>query len=577
MQKKYHFILYIFLLPFFTQGQSIITPFENSDSEASATYFEAISYYKVLANTYNNISIQDIGPTDTDYPLSIVYYSGDKSFDINKWKADGKMILLINNGIHAGEPDGIDACMMLLRDAATAKIKIPSNIVLAVVPVFNIGGCLNRNSYSRANQNGPKEYGFRGNAQNLDLNRDFMKLDSKEARTLVQFMRKLDPNIFIDNHVSDGADYQHIMTLLVTQHNKLGGETGKYMNDSFVPLIYADMKKKGYDLVPYVNDFNATPDKGWREFYDPPRFGSGYAALWQTMAFVPETHMLKPYRQRVAATYQLMRSFIKMAAEHADEIKAARNNDRKKLQDKKEFALSWQVDTTKYTMIPFKGYEAGYKPSKVSGLPRLYYDRRKPYTKQVPFYNHFTGTQKVTAPKAYVIQQGWNDVIDRLKCNGVHMQKLERDTVMYVMAPYIGNFQTLPKPYEKHYLHSKIDYIGLLEPLQFIAGDYIISVNQPAKRYLIESLEPNAPDGFFAWNFFDAVLQQKEYFSDYVFEDTAARIIERVPGIKKMLEEKNKADTNFAKNGAAQLDFIYRHTQYCEPVNMRCPVFRIEY
>jgi len=576
MQIKFHFILYIFLFPLVVQGQSIITPFEKSDSLESATYFEAISFYKQLAKSFYEIQIQDIGPTDTRYPLNVVYFSNNGNFDLNTWKQQHKMILLINNGIHAGEPDGIDASMMLIRDAVTGKIKIPANVVLAVVPVFNIGGFLNRNNSSRANQNGPKEYGFRGNAQNLDLNRDFIKLDSKEARTLVGFIRDLDPDIFIDNHVSDGADYQHIMTLLVTQHNKLGGETGKYMNNTFVPNLYADMKKRGYDLVPYVNDFNSTPDKGWREFYDPPRFGSGYVALWQTMAFVPETHMLKPYRQRVAATYQLMLSFIKTASQQAAEIKTARDNDRKKLQDKTEFAISWHADTTMHTMIPFRGYTPGYKPSEVSGQQRLYYDRTKPFSKEVPFYNHYIATEKVKAPKVYVIQQGWVDVIDRLRYNGVVMQMLDNDSTMTVTSYHIEKYETIPTPYEKHYLHKNISVSIQNEKIKLLKGDYLIPVDQPAKRYLIETLEPTAPDGFLAWNFFDAILQRKEYFSDYVFEDTAAKMLENNTVLKNMLEEKKKADTNFAKNADAQLDFIYRNSRYCEPVNMRYPVFRIE-
>jgi hypothetical protein len=576
---KFIGIISLLIVSVLAGAQSFITPFESSDSLESATYFQAVSFYEKLDKQYKTIAIEyDLGPTDADYPLSVVYYDGDEPEILSpaEWKKKGKTIILINNGIHPGEPDGIDACMMLMRDAATGKINIPKNIVIAVIPVFNIGGCLNRNSYSRANQNGPKEYGFRGNSQNLDLNRDFMKLDAEETRTLVRFMRWLDPDIFIDNHVSDGADYQHVMTLLATQHNKLGGETGSYMNNTFVPMIYADMKKRGYDLVPYVNDFSSTPDHGWREFYEPPRFGSGYVALWQTMAFVPETHMLKPFRQRVSATYQLMLSFISTAALHADDIKTARNNDREKLLQKKEFTLDWKVDTTRSTPVTFKGYEAEYRPSKVSGQPRLFYDHNKPFTKQVPFYNYYVASKKITAPKAYVIPQGWSDVIERLECNGVYMYRLRSDSTMTLTTYRITKYETVPAPYEKHYLHRNINVTVQNEKVKLLKGDYIIPVNQPAKRYLIEALEPTAPDAFLAWNFFDGILQQKEYFSDYVFEDTAASILQRDNSLKLLLDNKSKADSSFQKNGAAQLDFIYRHSPYYEPSNMRYPVFRID-
>ena len=554
----------------------LITKFEQSKGLETATYNEVIAYYQQLDKLFPTIKMEDIGPTDADYPLNAVYYDKDRNFDIKKWKAEGKLILLINNGIHPGEPDGVDASMMLLRDAADGKMKIPDNIVLAVIPVYNIGGALNRNSYSRANQNGPEAYGFRGNAENLDLNRDFIKCDANETSSLVQLFHRLDPDLFIDNHVSDGADYQHVMTLLVTQHNKLGGEVGKYMNDTLVPLLYKDMQQRGYDLVPYVNDFEATPENGWTEFYDLPRFSSGFASLFQTFAFVPETHMLKPYKQRVDATYALMESFIKTASENADAIKAARAEDRKTLEQKTELDIDWKPDTTKSTMITFKGYESGYKPSKVSGMPRLYYDRSKPYTRQVKFYNQFTASKTVIVPKAYVISHGWHDVIQRLEWNGVKMDKLEKDTTMQLTVYRIEKYETVQHPYEKHYLHKNAIVSAHKETIKLLKGDYIIPTDQPTRRYLVETLEPTAPDAFFAWNFFDAVLQQKEGYSDYVFEDEAAELLKKNPELQKMLDEKKKSDEAFAKNGDAQLKFVYQHSPYFEPEFMRYPVFKIE-
>ena len=553
-----------------------MAPYEQSEGKQSATYAQVIDYYRQLSSRYSTLKLEEIGGTDTYYPLHVIYYSNDSHFDLASWKKQGRMILLTNNGIHPGEPDGIDACMMLLRDAASGKIKVPDNVVLAVIPVFNIGGALNRNSYSRANQNGPEAYGFRGSAQNLDLNRDFIKLDARETRSLEQLFRRLDPDVFIDNHVSDGADYQHIMTLLATQHNKLGGATGKYMDKTFVPMIYADMKKKGYDLVPYVNDFSTTPDHGWTEFYDLPRFSSGYAAMWQTMAFVPETHMLKPYKQRVEATYALMRSFIKLAAANADAIQEARIQDRTSLAKKTELTLNWKADTTKYAMIPFKGYTPEYKKSEVSGQRRLHYDHEKPFTKEVPFYNHFIATEKVSVPRAYVIKQGWVDVIERLKWNDVAMQQVDHDTTLELTVYHIDKYETVPHPYEKHYLHRNVQVQKSTEKIKLIKGDYIIPTDQLAKRYMVETLEPTAPDAFFAWGFFDAVLQEKEYFSDYVFEETAAKLLKNDAQLRQLLEEKQRTDTAFAKNGAAQLEFVYKHSKYAEREYMRYPVFRLE-
>lgn len=574
MRNLFLFILTLLLFNK-ANAQLPLTPFEKSDGKQTATHAEAINFYTDLSRMFLTVRIKEAGPSDANEPLHIVYYNNSADFDIDKWKAAGNLIILINNGIHPGEPDGIDASMMLIRDAAYGKIKIPDNVMLAVIPIFNVGGALNRNNYSRANQNGPEEYGFRGNPQNLDLNRDFIKMDAKETQTLVKLFHELDPDIFIDNHVSDGADYQHVMTLLSTQHNKLGGAMGTYLHDTFEPLIYADMKKRGYDLVPYVNHFGSTPDKGWQAFHEGPRFASGFAALFQTYAFVPETHMLKPFGQRVKATYTLMRSMIKLASQNISEIRYTRLQDRKTLADAGKLVIEWTVDTTQFENVTFKGYEAGYKPSEVSGAPRLYYDHDKPYTKQVPYYNTYAPSKTISIPQAYVIQHGWSRVIKRMKRNGVKMRKIAADTTMQLDVYYITDYQTVSKPYEGHYLHSNVKVKSYKQQVKLLAGDYIISTNQPAKRYIVETLEPTAPDAFFAWGFFDALLQRKEYFSNYVFEDEASGLLKENPALKKELEDKKKSDPVFAKDGAAQLDFIYCNSRYCEPVHMRYPVFRL--
>ncbi len=206
------FISIIFISFLSTASFAQLTRFEKSDGKESATYFETIDYYRQLDKSYPQILLKEMGSTDAGYNLHIVLFSANGSFDTAVWRKQNKVIILVNNGIHPGEPDGIDATMMLFRDLAIGKLKMPANVVLAAIPVYNIGGCLNRNSNSRVNQNGPLEYGFRGNSQNLDLNRDFIKADSREALSFAQIFHYVQPHIFIDNHVSDGADYQHTFT-----------------------------------------------------------------------------------------------------------------------------------------------------------------------------------------------------------------------------------------------------------------------------------------------------------------------------------------------------------------------------
>jgi Zinc carboxypeptidase len=568
--------LIIFFAIFFLQKiQAQQTPFEKSNGLQTATYFEAIDWYKQLDKKYNEVLVKEIGMTDAGFPLHLVLVSSDGKFDAAQWHQQKKAVILINNGIHPGEPDGIDASMMLVRDVVTKKIALPNNIALAFIPVYNIGGCLNRGSTSRANQNGPLEYGFRGNAQNLDLNRDFTKCDSKEAKAFAQIFHELNPDILIDNHVSDGADYQHTFTLLTTQYDKLGEDIGNWLRHTFEPELYGGMEEKGWDICPYVNFETADVEKGMEMFYDPPRYSSGYAALFGTIGFVPETHMLKPFKDRVYSTYAFMQTIIEEAYTQNKELKNEISKNRKEWQQEKTLPLSWKVDSTHYDKVAFKGYEQAYKPSDATGLQRMYYDRTKPFTKEVKFFNEFAPKNFISVPKAYIIPQGWHAVIDLLKINHVSMTPFKKDTLLEVEAYKIEEYKSSPRPYEKHHKNYAVKTSTSTQKIKMLKGDYIIYLNQPANRYLVEMLEPTGDDSFFAWNFFDAILQQKEGYSDYRWDDVAAEVLKNNPSVKEKLEAKKKEDEKFATSASAQLDFIYKNSSYYEPAHNRYPVYRL--
>ncbi len=560
----------------FSTSAQFLTPFEKSNGKQTATYFECIDYYKSLARSYSTIKIITGDTTDAGYPLHLVLFSADKNFNLQNWHKQHKVLVLVNNGIHPGEPDGIDASMLLLRDLAQGKLKMPDNVVLAIIPVYNIGGSLNRNSFSRVNQNGPESYGFRGNAENLDLNRDFIKADSKNAFAFEKFFQQLDPDIFIDNHVSDGADYQHTITMLTTQHNKLEGEIGNFLHDIFEPALYKGMQQKNWSMCPYVNFEESSLKEGWQAFYDPPRYSSGYASLFETIAFVPETHMLKPYADRVKSTYAFMQTVIEQASKFSNDIISKRKASLDAIKQQKDFALSWKVDSSKFDMIDFKGYDTSMKISEVTGLPRYYYDHSKPFEKHIKFYNYYTPSISVQKPKAYIISQGWYKVIERLKLNHVVMHQLKHDTTIAVEYYTVEDYKSLSRAYEDHHFNNNIKLSTHDDSIHFLKGDYIIYTGQNADRYIVETLEPLGDDSFFAWNFFDAVLQRKEYYSDYRWEDIAAAYIKLHPEVKDQLEEKKRSDTAFAASSEQQLYFVYTHSPYSELGYMRVPVFRIK-
>lgn len=552
------------------------TRFEKSKGTETATYAEVMEYYKALDKSSPNILVREEGSTDAGIPLHLVLVSNDKSFDPAKWHAKNKVVIMINNGIHPGEPDGIDASMMLVRDIKDKKVALPDNVVLAIIPVYNIGGCLNRNSSTRVNQNGPVEYGFRGNSQNLDLNRDFTKNDSKEAKSFAQIFHWLNPDIFIDNHVSDGADYQHTMTLITTQYDKLGPVAGRWLKDTFEPQIYAGMKDKNWDLIPYVEFDGADFNKGIDMFYETPRYSSGYAALFGTFSFIPETHMLKPYDQRVKSTYDLMVTFINKASSNAKELITKRKEAAAQITVQKDFPLRWKIDRTQSTMITFKGYESDSSLSEATGLKKMFYNHEKPYTRQIRYFNSFAPDNIIEKPKAYIIPAGYYDVIERMKLNGVAVKMLGKDTTINVAAYHIDDYKSRAAAYEKHHANYAVKVTKAQQQIRFLKGDFMIEMNQPGNRYIIEMLEPTGDDSFFAWNFFDGILQQKEGYSDYRWEDIAANVLKADPALKARLDEKKKAEPDFAKSPGAILNYIYKNSIWYEKAHLRYPAYRVE-
>ena len=551
------------------------THFEKSNGLETATYQQTIKFYYNLAEVYPEISIKAIGETDSGEPLHLVTLNLDAVFDFSKIKEHDKRILLINNGIHPGESDGIDATMMLIRDIVQGKIEAPKQTVLATIPIYNIGGSLNRNSTTRTNQNGPKEYGFRGNARNYDLNRDFIKCDTKNTRTFARIFHLVKPDVFIDNHVSNGADYQYTLTHVFTQHNKMGNDLGDYIHTEIMPTLKQKLLEKNWDITPYVNVFNQVPEEGFSQFMDYPRYSTGYATLFNCLGVMVETHMLKPYKQRVEGTYELMKSMIDITEEQGDKISELRNSALANFQSKKTYPLDWIIDTTKTTTLNFKGFEGHFIESKITGANRLKYDRTKPFTKKISYQNYFKPSLEVKIPDAYIIPQGWHNVIDLLKLNAVKMHVLKRDSTITVESYKIEDYKTREMPFEGHYLHYKVTVSKNNQNITFKKGDVIIKTAQPSFRYIIETLEPQAPDSFFNWNFFDTILQQKEWVSPYVWEDLALKILDKNPKLKVEFEEKKKNEKDFTDQWYAQLDWIHKQSKYYEKAHLQYPIYRL--
>lgn len=555
---------------------SFLTPFEEKENY-SATYFETIAFYKLLERKFSkNIKMVEVGMSDSGRPIHTVILSENEANTPEKARAQGKQVLFVNNAIHPGEPCGIDASMLLVRDYLMDEKLLENlkSVTIVLIPIYNIGGALNRNSTTRTNQNGPEAYGFRGNSQHLDLNRDFIKCDSRNAMTFNDVFTQWMPDILVDNHTSNGADYQYTMTLIPTQHNKLAKPLADLMNGDMLPFLFENMDKAGWEMTPYVYAQD-TPDEGIAGFLDLPRYSSGYASLFNCISFMPETHMLKPYKNRVQSTYVFMDLMLKYMVANETKLKKAKLDANKLIQTQTTFAINWELDFSKVDTITFKGYTAKYKPSEISGLDRLYYDINEPYEKLIPHFNYYKPTQTIEKPKAYVVPQSAWRVLERLKNNKIEMTQLETDEVFEVEISYIEDYKTGKEAYEGHYLHSNVKLKKTIQKVEYKAGDFIIYTNQIKNRYIVETLEPQAPDAFFAWNFFDGILQRKEYFSSYVFEDLAVEILEKNPTIKTALENKKATDEKFAASAYAQLMFIYERSEFSEANYLRYPIGKI--
>lgn len=579
MVGRYLFILSILLLlacesETEDKTENYTTPFELSDGTESATYEQAIELYMELAKEFPQVHIQTIGETDSGFPLHFVTYNKDAEFNYQKL-AEEKTVILVNNGIHPGESDGIDASLLLFRDLAVEKLAPPENVVLITIPVYNIGGALNRSQKTRVNQNGPAVQGFRGNARNYDLNRDFIKADTKNSRTFSEIFHLVQPDIFVDTHVSNGADYQYTVSHLFTQPDKLGGKAGEFLEEKMIPDLESRMEIMGQSVTPYVNIFNKPPDNGFSQFLDHPRYSTGYAALWNAFGLMIETHMLKPYDKRVKATYDFISAILDFAQAEHEQIKSIRQAARTRHQQWSSYPVKWALDSTKYRKLNFEGFRADTIPSSITGKNRLKYRQDEPFTREIAYYNSYSPLDSVAIPEAYVISKEWEEVIDLLSLNRVGFSELQNDTIMEVESYRIGAYKTYPNSYEGHYPHYETEVESSKVRRQFQQGDILVPTDQYGIRYILEVLEPMAPDSFFNWNFFDPILQRKEGFSPYVFEDLANEILESNTVLRDSFYARKERDKTFNDDAQAQLNWIYRQSDYYERSHLQYPVYRI--
>jgi hypothetical protein len=572
--NNYHLWILLCLWSQFTFGQ-INHIYESNQSMDYQTLIDA---YQYLSDNFPRAQLRTEGNSDLGLPIYSFIIDYDANFKANSKENKEKAVLLINNGIHAGEPCGIDASLKFAEELLTLEVyeKYLKNTVVCIIPAYNIGGIMNRSCCSRVGQNGPELYGFRGNAKNLDLNRDFIKTDSQNMRVFAKIFHTWDPDIFIDTHTTNGSDHQYTMTLLATQKDKLQPPLRDLLEHKVLPELYSAMDAKNMEMVPYVNCIGKTPLSGIKDYLETPRYSTGYAALFNTIGFVTEALKYKPYNDRVKHTLGFEHSTLAWMSLNKSLLLKTRQVAKKQVINNEEFTLNWELDTHQHKMIDFKGYESTYRKSAYGrNDSSLVYKSNKPFTQKISYYNSYKARTVINKPRTYIIPQSASEVIALLKVNNVKFDQLIEDTTLWVDAYRIKDYKSTNKPYEGHYLHYdiKIEKDSLYK--KFYKGDIMVPTNQSGNRYIIETFEPQAHDSYFAWNFFDYVLQQKEWFSPFSFEPIATRVLKNNPKLADQIAKMKTEDFDFANDRAKQLRFIYEHSDFYEDTHNLYPIFRL--
>jgi hypothetical protein len=538
------------------------------DENRSLTWEEAISFYKDLDQRYEEATLLEMGMTDAGRPLHLFIISSGGESDPAAIHSQGKAIVLINNGIHSGEPEGIDASARFAADLLANKDgmkKYLRNCSVAIIPVYNIGGALTRSRYWRINQNGPEEKGARRNSRFLDLNRDFVKQDSREARAFAEIYRILDPDVFLDTHTTNGSDHQFTVTLIATQPEKMHPEMEQFYRNEMLKELYTRMKETlKNEMVPYVQYTERGEIKAITGFEESAYYSTGYSSLFNSFGFMTETLVYKPYPERVKGTLQFITELVRYTSLNHKEILRHRAEANRRTLEAKEFVLDWEQDTTRWDLIDYHGYSYEERTAPISGRKSGFYNRDKPYTEKIRYYNYFNPALTVTVPDAYIVPFAWEDVIERLAVNGVQMSQLQNDTTLTVETYYIDAFEPARRATQGHYFNSGVRLRTVVQEVEYFRGDYIVPVNQRSKKYILTMLEPQSESGFFAWNFFDSFLEGQDWYSVWGFESHLKELLDHDPALRESFEKAKSGDPKVASDPVAQLQWLYQHTPASE-------------
>lgn len=574
--------------PFLLTGQNPWETFyEKSGCNKTPGYVETIDFCQRLADFSPIITMSNFGTSAQGRNLPFLIADKDGLSDPQMIRESGRIIVLIQACIHPGESEGKDAGLMLLRDLAVPSIasangnlvSILDRVSILFIPIFNVDGHERFGPFNRINQNGPDEMGWRVTANNLNLNRDFLKADAPEMRAWLTFFNFWLPEFFIDTHTTDGADYQYALTYLVETFGDMDEGLTQWSKENFIPRLERGMEKSGYPVFPYVDFRNwHDPRSGLISEVAPPMLSQGYTALRNRPGLLIETHMLKPYQVRVSATYACLVSSLGILSEEVEKLKTLEQRADAFVMGpdflKTAFPLQFQTIENDSVMVPFRGYDYTLEKSSISGGSWFNYSDR-PAVMNLPWFNHCQPVFSVNLPQAYIIPAEWQNVIRLLEVHGIRIKRLETAQKVPISTYRFKNPKWQVNPYEGHHPLTQLDYDEISEVREFPAGSAVVEVSQQAARIIAHLLEPKGNGSLVYWGFFDAVFEQKEYAENYVLEKMAVSMLNNDPLVKAEFEEKKATDTLFAKNPQQILYWFYAKSPYIDQRRGIYPVGRI--
>ena len=556
------------------------TFFEKSNYRKTPRYAETIEYFKKFEKHSPFARLISIGKSAEGRDIFVLIVSKDRAFSPELAHKTGKVVVFIQSGIHAGEIDGKDASMILLREILITKEKSNylDNVILLVMPIFNVDGHERMSPYNRINQNGPDEMGWRTNAQNLNLNRDYMKADSPELKAWLKFFNKWLPHIFVDCHVTDGADYQYTITYSCERYGNVHPLLGDWIKEKFVPFLEAEVQQKGYLIAPYVWFKDDEIKNGIIDGVTSPRLSTGYVAIQNRIALLIETHMLKDYKTRVFATLTMLDAVIRKAnqvgKELVDLIKMVDNKTIEEIGIKKNYlSLKFQASQD-FVPFNFKGIKYIKIPSKISGKERIIYTGEK-FEVEIPLFNKPIAIDSVKAPEFYIIPRAYFNIIEILKLHGVKVEIFESPQKFLVEKYRFSENPTWQRrPFEGRIMLNT-SYETFIDTFITENGDFKIPTDQRTIRVILNLLEPKSSDSFVSWGFFNSIFERKEYYEDYVMEKLADEMYNANENLRKEFEEKLKSDSTFFNSPEERLEFFYRRSPYFDKQWLVYPVVRV--